>query len=291
MKKNSIIYAIITALVFTTLEPVSKLIADQVNPYAITFWRCFIGSLILMPFAIAKIKKQKIDIDWKDIGMQCILGTLLICISLIALQIGIKKADSPSMIAIIFSSNSVLTILLAIVLLKDKMTKRKWIAVILCALGVLVCADFSSGTNLVSVLYALTAALSLSLYTVLSKKYMKKIGGVIHTALSFFFGSLVLLIALMVAGVDVIPIMTRENVAVLLYLGIVVTGIGYWAYNMALEKGGALMASLSFFIKPILTPFATFFINGIKPEWKVFVALILIVCGSYCASYARKGGK
>ena len=35
--KKGLIYALITAVVFTTLEPVSKLIADQVNPYAMTF--------------------------------------------------------------------------------------------------------------------------------------------------------------------------------------------------------------------------------------------------------------
>lgn len=285
--QKSVIYSIITALVFTTLEPVSKLIAEQVNPYAITFWRCMIGALVLMPFALVKIKKQKIQIGLKDIGMQCLLGTLLICVSLVVLQIAVKKADSPSLIAIIFSSNSVLTILFAMLLLKEKMTKRKLIAVILCVAGVLVCADFSSGTNLVSVVYAVIAALSLSLYTVLSKKYMKKIGGVIHTALSFFFGSLVLLVVLLFTETEIIPSLTTSNVSILIYLGIVVTGIGYWAYNMAIEKGGAMIASLAFFIKPILTPFATFFINGIVPEMKVFVALVLIVGGSYFATYKK----
>lgn len=283
----TLIYVIITALVFTTLEPVSKLIADSVNPYAITFWRCMIGSLVLMPFAIGKIKKQKIKIDAKDIGMSCMLGALLICVSLVMLQIGIKIADSPSLIAIIFSSNSVLTILFAMVLLKERLNKRKALALLLCAAGVLVCADFGSGSNLLSVLCGFIAALSLSFYTVLSKKHMKKYGGVIHTALSFFFGSLVLLVGLLVVGADLIPEFTAKNLGMLVYLGIVVTGIGYWGYNMAIEKGGAMMASLAFFIKPILTPIATFLINGIVPGVKVFVALILIVCGSYFATYKK----
>ena len=286
--KKGLIYAIITALVFTTLEPVSKLIAEQVSHYAITFWRCMIGALILMPFAMARIKKQKIRIDIKDIGMLCFLGTLLICVSLVILQVAVKKSDNPALIAIIFSSNSVFTILLALVLLKEKMTKRKLFAVVLCVIGVLVCADFSSGTNITSVIYALVSALSLSLYTVLSKKYMKKIGGVIHTALSFFFGSIVLLFGILITGIKVVPVLTSESIFLLLYLGIVVTGIGYWAYNMSIEKGGAMTASLAFFIKPILTPVVTFFINGIVPRWNVFVAIVLIVCGSYLATYKNK---
>ena len=37
--KKGIVYALITAILFVTLEPVSKLIANDVTPYAITFWR------------------------------------------------------------------------------------------------------------------------------------------------------------------------------------------------------------------------------------------------------------
>ena len=92
--KNGFLYALITAVLFVTLEPVSKLIALDVNPYAITFWRFFIGSFILIPPAIAKIKKEKIHIKLKDFGIMTLLGILFICISMIALQVGVKKADS-----------------------------------------------------------------------------------------------------------------------------------------------------------------------------------------------------
>lgn len=285
--QKSIIYSLITAIIFTTLEPVSKLIASQVNPFAITFWRFIIGSLLLMPFAIAKIKKEKIHLRLKDVGVLGALGTLCICFSMVMLQVAVQKADAPSLIAIIFSANSVFTILFAIIVLKEKMTKQKLIGVIICILGVIVCADLGSGTNLVSVVFAVIAALSFSLYTVLSRKYMKKIAGAIQTSLSFFLGSIVLLLILFISGIEVVPDFGGQNISVLVYLGIVVTGIGYWSYFKAIEKGGAMMASFAFFIKPILTPFITFLINGIVPETKVFVALILIVCGSYFATYKK----
>ena len=51
-RNNGLLYALITAVVFTTLEPVSKLIAEDVNPYSITLWRFIIGSLMLLPFAL-----------------------------------------------------------------------------------------------------------------------------------------------------------------------------------------------------------------------------------------------
>ena len=54
------------------------------------------------------------------------------------------------------------------------------------------------------------------------------------------------------------------------------------------ELGGAMTASFAFFIKPILTPFATFLINGIVPGLKVFAALLFIVSGSFVNLYKKK---
>ena len=53
------------------------------------------------------------------------------------------------------------------------------------------------------------------------------------------------------------------------------------------EKGGAIMASLAFFIKPILTPLVTLIINGVIPDFKVFASVLLIVAASYFATYKK----
>ena len=218
---------------------------------------------------------------------------------MIALQVGVKKADSPALIAIIFSSNSIFTILFSMFILKDKLTVNKAIALVLGVVGVLFCADFSSGTNLESVAYAVFASLSFSLYTVLSKKFTKKFGGIIQTSFGFLAGSVILFVFLLVMGFatgdpayTIMPSVINVNVVLnLVYLGIFVTGLGYLFYFKAMEHGGAIMASLAFFIKPVLTPFVTFFVNGITPDWKVFAAVICIVAASYFATYYKKATK
>lgn len=285
--KNGILYVLITAILFVTLEPVSKLIASDVNPYAITFWRFIIGSVVLIPLAIAKIKKEKIHISVKDLAIMTLLGILFICISMISLQLGVKKADSPSIIAIIFSSNSIFTIIFAMFILKEKPNKNKIVALVLGAIGVIACADLSAGTNIESVLLGVFAALTFSLYTVLSQKFTKKFGGIIQTTVAFLMGSIILLIALLVLKTDISFPMDVSTVGILVYLGILVTGVGYGCYFKAIEKGGPIMASLAFFIKPILTPFVTLVVNGIIPDLKVFVAVICVVLASYFATYKK----
>lgn len=286
--KKDFVYVLITAILFVTLEPVSKLIANDVTPYAITLWRFIIGSLILIPPAVAKIKREKIQITPKDVGIMTFLGVLFICVSMVALQLAVKKADSPSLIAIIFSSNSIFTILLAMLIVKEKLTTNKKLALLFGIAGVAVCADFSAGTNFESVALGIFAALSFSLYTVLSQKFMKKLGGIIQTSMVFLMGSVVLLVALLIGRVDIMPSFEPTDLAILCYLGIFVTGVGYVCYFKSIEKGGAIMGSLAFFIKPILTPFVTWTVNGITPDIKVFVAVACIAVASYFATFRKK---
>lgn len=286
--KNGVLYALITAILFVTLEPVSKLIASSVNPFAITFWRFLIGSFILVPPAIIKIKNDKIRITLGEFFKMALLGVLFICISMVSFQVAVKQADSPSLIAIIFSANSVFTIFFAIIINKEEVTQNKIIALLLGILGVVLCADFSAGTNLTSVLLAILSALTFSLYTVLSQKYTKRVGGIIQSAVVFFTGSIILLVFLLFAKVDVSVPLETNTLLILLYLAFLVTGIGYASYFKAIEKGGTIMASLAFFAKPILTPFATFFINGISPSAKVFLAVLCIMGASYFAVYFKK---
>ncbi len=286
--KKGVLYALITAILFVTLEPVSKLIAGEVNPYAITFWRFFIGSFILIPPAIKKIKKNGIHLTGMDFVKMILLGILFICISMILLQVGVKAADSPALIAIVFSANSIFTIAFAVIINKEKLNLNKTLALIFGIVGVLLCADFSSGTNLTSILLGLLAAITFSLYTVLSKKYSSKTGGIIQSAVVFLTGSIVLLIALLILKVNLIVPMSGSTLPILIYLGLGVTGLGYACYFAGIDAGGVIMGSLAFFIKPILTPFVTLIINGVPLSFKVFLAVACIVLASY---FAIKKGK
>lgn len=281
--KKGLLFSVITALLFVTLEPVSKLISGEATPYAITFWRFVVGSVVLMPFAIAKLRKEKRKITGKDLLVMTALGILVICFSMVLLQLAVKEAESPSLIAVIFSSNSVFTLLFAIPLTKEKMTRNKLLALIFCVIGLLFCVDFSQGTGFLSVLLALLASVSFSLYTALSQKFMTKLGSAVQTCFVFLLGSGVLLIMLLIMGVDILPQFSLKNISILGYLGFFVTGVGYWAYFKAIEEGGAIMGSLAFFIKPILTPFVALVINGTPLSWNVFAAVLFVAIGSFWA--------
>ena len=283
----SVLYVLITALCFTTHEPVSKLFAADINPYAVTAIRFFIGALFLLPFSVRQMKKDKLSLTLKDLAIMCTMGVLFICVSMVLLQVAVTVGDSPALIAILFSSNSIMTIILSSVFLKSKLTLPKIIGIALCVAGVLVSADLSKGSNILSVVLALCSALIFSAYTVFCKKYMTRLPGSVQSGFTFLFGSIILIIVLLILKVDIIGGITAGNVLQLLYVSIVVTGIGYLAFYGAINKGGPQVAALAFLIKPILTPFATYFINGIAPGVTVFAGLVLVVAGAALATRSK----
>lgn len=283
--KNGMLYVIITAICFTIFEPISKILTNAgMNPYAITAIRFFIGALFLLPFSIRGIIKNKVKLNLKDYLLLTGLGVLVICLSMVLLQYAVKIADSPTLIAVIFSSNSIITIALSAIFLKAKLNRTKIIGIILCVIGVLVSSDFTGGSNLISVALALLSAISFSSYTILCKKYMTKVSGIIQSGISFFLGSLVLIIGLLIFKIDLFEGLSLSVLPELFMVSAVVTGIGYWAFFEAIRTGGPQIAAMAFLIKPILAPFATLLINKIMPNPSIIISLILVVIGAFLCS-------
>lgn len=288
----SLVYVMLTAILFATLEPVSKLIAADISPLAITAIRFLIGGLMLLPFSLYEIKKQKVRLNPTDHLKMVGLGILFICVSMVMLQYAIKLASSPALIAIVFSSNSVITICLSAVLLKEQMSWKKIVALLLCIGGILMCSwdSLSMDNGAVSIVLAVLASITFSLYTVLNKKMMKKASGNILIGFSFVYGSVLLLVVNWMIGQ---PILTTEklnwnSIWIMLFIGVAVTGIGYWSYFKALEKGSATLASLSFFVKPVLSPFVAYFVNDVDITMEIIIALVMVLAGSYIVSYSDK---
>lgn len=284
--KKALLFVMITALCFSTLEPVSALIATEIAPTAMTAIRFIIGGLIMLPFSIVGLKKHQIKLTVKTCIPLLLLSIFLVCVSMVPLQYAVLAAknagESPAVVAIIFCCNSVFTMLFSALILKEKISVKSCIGILLCLVGIVVSSNITAGVGLVSGGLALLSAVTMGLYTVLSKRLMKDIPGVVQTGFSFLFGGCFLALVLLICGVPLLPTtgLSWWNGSILVYLGIVVTGIGYAAYFKAIEHGSATVASSAFLIKPVLAPFATLLIVGSAIHWTILIAVPLVVVGS-----------
>lgn len=126
--------------------------------------------------------------------------------------------------------------------------------------------------SLQGIIFIMVSSLTFALYSVISNKQSEKFGGVVLTCFSFLVGSLEMLALISITKLSLvskflstnglkefsnIPILngiTLQNIPMLAYISIFVTGLGYTFYILAMEETSASTASIVFFIKPALAP-------------------------------------
>jgi drug/metabolite transporter (DMT)-like permease len=275
---KGIIYILVTAFAFSTMEIVGKMISTVINPFQITFIRFFIGGIILLPFALREIKRKKMNLKLKDYGFFLLSGFFAIVVSMSFFQIAVLNTKA-SIVAVIFSTNPIFTIPFACLFLKEKLHRSMAFSLAASIAGILLIFNpFSINPDIKGIVYAVIAAVTFSLYTVINKPKIEKYGGLVLNCFSFLIGDALLLLCLLYFKIPVIAGISSSNIWHLLYLGIFVTGIGYWSYFEGMKKTSAITASTVFFIKPALAPILSLIIlnEGIKLNTGLGITFILI---------------
>lgn len=282
--KKGFIYIVLTALIFSTMEISGKMVAGQLNSYQVTFLRFLIGTLILLPFAVKEMNKRKLKLSKKDIVYFTFTGIICVPISMALLQVAVEYTKQASITAVIFCTNPIFTIPFSYFILKDKISKRMYYSMALCIVGILfIFNPFKMNFNIrviEGMFIALASAVSFSLYTVVSKKKLGVYGGHVFNFFTFLMGDIVLLIILLINRMPVIKGITYSNIFTLIYMGVVVTGLGYIVFLTAIEETSAVTASTAFFIKPALAPILSLIILKESITLNVALGIALIIVGS-----------
>lgn len=292
--KRVIIFIFISALLFGTMEVTLKLTGNSLDPFQTTFYRFLIGGIVLLPFGIFEQIKNDYRMTLKDWMWMLLLGVLCVPMSMVIFQIGILMSNAATA-AVVFSINPVFTVICAHFLTQfDKFTKNKIIAIILGAIGIILMIrpwNIQEGNTFEGAALLIAAAAIFSLYSVIGAKTISKIGTFAQTAYSFLIGSFVLLIIMLVRGMPIIDGF-QENIGVILYLGIFITGGGYLFYFLAIKYSNVTTGSIVFFLKPVIAPIFAVIILSEKITWNMYLGIAIILVASYLIiNEKRKGTK
>ncbi|ATW83835.1 DMT family transporter [Weizmannia coagulans] len=297
--KKGILYIVLSAIFFSTMEIAIKMVAGTFHPIQLNLLRFFIGAVILSPLAFQHMKKYHFHMTKDSFLFFVVTGFLCIVISMTFYQLAIVYTKA-STVAILFSCNPLFVIPLAHFLLKERLSKRTLVALGISLVGILFIVNPFEIQSPFGIIVALLSAVTFALYSVVGRKGSQqfKCDGVILTCLSFFTGSIEILALVLISKIGFVAGWLRSvglgvfaNVPVfrgiawhtlpsLIYIGIFVTGLGFAFYFLAMDVTSASMASMVFFIKPALAPILAliFLREAITPA--VTVGIILIVAGS-----------
>ena len=268
-------YIFVAVVMFTSFEVALKFIAGQINSVQLTLCRFSIGFIFLLPIALRTLKKRGRKLDHGSIAYFALLGLVGIAL---------------------------FVTFLAYFLLKEPIKPRHIVALALEILGtVIIISPWDSKLNMTGVALALLSTLLFSLYGVMGKRKVAEYGGAVVTCFSFMFGSLIVLIFILIthipaiahifqgAGLDSfsnIPIFagyTLENLPYVLFVSVGVAGIGFCTYFLAMEYQPASVVSLVYFFKPALSPVLAWMVHGEEITQSMFVGVSFIVIGSLCS--------
>lgn len=285
-------FVVLTALLFSTMEVACKVAGNDLDPFQLTFLRFLIGGLILLPFGIAEMKKKEIKLDSKDILKLLGVGTIGIPISMVLFQVGIMNCNASSA-SVMFSINPLFTMVCAHLLTSEKITKQRLAALTIGIVGLVFIIrpwDVQEGNTVFGAVCLLLAAITFGFYTVTGKMVSQKIGSVAQAGISFLLGAAVLLIVIIIMGRPVLEGVT-DNIPIILYTGIFVTGLGYYSYFTSIKLSDATTGSFAFFLKPALAPIIAVIILRETILWNTIAGIVIILIASYMNIRFQQGKK
>lgn len=288
--KKAYFFVVLTAFLFGTMEVALKSVGNHLDPFQLTFLRFAIGGLLLLPFALAELKKNNIKLCLKDYLTLLGVGILGIPISMVLFQLGVMNSNAATA-SVLISINPLFTMVCAHFFTEEKLNRHKALVLFIGLLGIVFMIkpwNLQDGNTVKGIIFMLLSAATFGMYTVAGKVSVGKMGIMAQTSISFLLGSIMLLIMILFMGRPVVS-GVAENLPLVLYVGIFVTGLGYFSYFMAIKLSDASTGSLSFFLKPAIAPVMAVIFLRETILWNTYVGIILILFASYMnIRYQRK---
>lgn len=250
-RKQGFIYLILTMITFGSLYVAGKYVLEVVPSFTLLFLRYFIALAVLL-FIYRKrprpaIKKE----DYKYVFIVGFVGYFLS----IGFQFLGNFYCTASMASLITSMNPTIMILLAGIMLRERITLYKGVAVAFALLGtVIIIGDLGTGNQPIGVFFSFLSMIGWSYTAIIIRIFGQKYDAVTLTLYSMGIGMLFSLPASIIE-LQFMPVqlaaVTPSIVIWILYIGIVCTAGGLLFWNQALERLDATTCSLFYPLQPL----------------------------------------
>ena len=191
--KKAYFFVVLTAFLFGTMEVACKAAGNQLDPFQLTFLRFAIGGLILLPFAAAELKQNRIKLTAKDILILAGVGALGIPLSMVFFQLGVMNSNAATA-SVLICINPFFTMVFAHFFTEEKLNRNKFIVLAIGLAGLIFMIkpwNIQEGNTVIGIVYMLLAAVFFGAYTVAGKVSVQKMGIMAQTSENVRFWKIV----------------------------------------------------------------------------------------------------
>ena len=285
-KIKSYFYLVLCILFWASIPVASKKILAEINNIQMLFYSTvlsfFVLGVVLLFQKRIQIMKKYTPKDYLIMGFLGFLGAYLYYILLYG-ALALTTASEGFILAYTWP---ILVLILAFVILREKVTIRKIISILVSFFGIIVIVTHGKITSIAFTsipgdILALAGAFIFALFSILGKKYNfdKTVSAFVYFCSALIFAVLTIIIF------SSIKIPSINILLWLLYNGIFVNGITYIFWFKALEHGDTEVISNALYLTPFLSLiYISFFLHEKILLSSVF-GLIIIVSGIVLQSF------
>ncbi|SFM36077.1 EamA domain-containing membrane protein RarD [Paenibacillus sp. 1_12] len=281
--KNTLLgslYLSLAASIWGGMYVVVKHVVDVVPPLELVWIRYVIAMFALL--IIGVVTKQSWRMAKRDLLLIFIIGLIGNTISILTQEVG-TMLSTAQMGAIITSTTPAFMVLFASIILKEKITFKKAISIVLATIGVGIIvgsADIEPSLQLGGV-SLLIAALTWALMSVLIKRVPTQYSQIVVTWYTTLV-AVVLLTPFTISRLPELDVQAMMHPSIwggLLYLGVISTACAFLMWNRGLQMLNASSGGLFFFFQPIVGTFLGWLLLGEQIGLSFGLGTLLIFIG------------
>ncbi len=274
---------LIPMLILSTVLPLAKLALATFPPATLAAARFLIGGSCLLAYSLCAYPSrsvvQSLTVNWRSYLLLGLTGIFLNNL-LQNLGLNLSQANSTSLLG---TSGPIFATILAVIFLGERLDRTRLVGLGLSLFGVYLVT--TNGASLewsaaAGNLLAVGAAVSYSVYTVLSKQVLEHEQPLLVVTWSTLIGAALLgLAAIVLDGVPIWPDMLSWQWLNIIYLSTIPTSLAVVLYNHLLKLVDASQASTAFFLLPVFSTAWAFVLLGEQLSAPMVTGGAAILCG------------
>lgn len=264
-------YIILAALCWATIGPVARFAFDAgVTPLEVGFWRAMLGGVLfaahMAAFRSERLRRKHLApmLAFAVIGVAVFFGAYMFAV----------EAGGAALAAVLLYTAPAWVAVMSVLLLGERMTTVKLLAVGLTLLGVVGVAMGGDGTirfSVAAIVWGLISGLSYACYYPFAKWYFHERTPATWYAYAFPIGALLLL--------PFVTFTAKSLVAwgAIAWVAVISTYVAYLAYGAGLQRMEATPASIVATLEPVFAGALAFWWWSEQFSWLGYVGAALIL--------------
>lgn len=256
--------------------------AQEANPLAISFWRCFVGALVLAPFALKDLKGAT-----RSSARGSVIAGLFLALHF-ATWIASLERTSVAESVLLVSLAPVFIALAVPFVLKERVPRRGWLGILLAVAGAVLVGGLDlGGSSTFGNALALIGGATAGGYVLAGQLARRDLGILGYAVIAYGVAAAVLLPACLLAGAELFGY-ERQTWWALAGLIVGPQLLGHTVINLVLSDIDAATVSVTIMAEPIIAIALAFVIFHETPSVLVYPGGLAILVGIYIVSLARK---